>query len=36
MVPKTKDDRRFGHKPAFDHPWKLQQQKTLSLKPVLA
>ncbi len=33
---KTEDGRRFGHKPAFDHPWHLKQQATLSLNPVLA
>mgnify|MGYP001584316071 CR=1 FL=1 len=28
---KTEDGRRFGHKPAADHPWRLKQQLTLSL-----
>jgi transposase len=36
VVVKTEDGRRFGHKPAFDHPWKIEQRKALSLKPVLA
>lgn len=33
---KLEDGRRFGHKPADDHPWKFAQQRVLSLKPVLA
>lgn len=33
---KTEDGRRLGHRPAADHPWKLEQQKALSLNPVLA
>jgi transposase len=33
---KTEDGRRFGHKPAADHPWQFKQQAALSLKPVLA
>ena len=36
LVPKTEDGRRFGNKPAADHPWKFKQQKALSLKKVLA
>ena len=32
---KTEDGRRFGNKPAADHPWKTYQT-TVSLKPVLA
>jgi hypothetical protein len=24
VVVKTEDGRRFGHKPAFDHPWKIR------------
>ena len=36
VVVKTEDGRRFGHKPAVDHPWQFKQQKVLSLKPVLA
>ena len=32
---KTEDGRRFGNKPATDHPWKTFQT-SLSLKPVLA
>ena len=34
--PKLEDGRRFGHKPAANHPWKLEQQRALLLKPVLA
>ena len=33
---KTEDGRRLGHKPMTDHPWNFNQQKALSLKPVLA
>ncbi len=33
---KTEDGRRFGNKPAADHPWQFKQQTVLSLKPVLA
>jgi len=33
---KTEDGRRFGNKPVADHPWNFNQQKALSLKPVLA
>jgi len=33
---KTEDGRRFGHKPMINHPWNFNQQKALSLKPVLA
>lgn len=33
---KTEDGRRFGHKPDADHPWKIEQQRALSLNPVLA
>ncbi len=36
VAAKTEDGRRFGHKPADDHPWQFNQQKVLSLKPVLA
>ena len=36
VLVKTEDGRRFGNKPAADHPWKTYQQKVLSLKPVLA
>jgi len=36
VVPKTEDGRRFGNKPAANHPWKTYQQKALSLNPVLA
>ena len=36
VVIKTGDGRRFGHKPAANHPWKLEQLKDLSLKAVLA
>jgi transposase len=36
VVAETEDGRRFGHKPAFDHPWKIEQRKVLSLNPVLA
>lgn len=36
VVVKAEDGRRFGNKPAFDHPWKVEQRKALSLKPVLA
>lgn len=35
-VIKAEDGRRFGNKPAFNHPWKIEQRKALSLKPVLA
>ena len=33
---KTEDGRRFGHKPDFNHPWKIEQRKVLSLNPVFA
>jgi transposase len=33
---KTEDGRRFGNKPAADHPWQFKQQVALSLNPVLA
>ena len=36
VVTNTQDNRRFGHKPAANHPWQFKQQKALSLKPVLA
>ena len=36
VVVKTEDGRRFGHKPAANHPWQFKQQMALSLKPVLA
>ena len=36
VVVKTEDGRRFGNKPAANHPWNFNQQKALSLKPVLA
>jgi hypothetical protein len=37
VVPaKTEDGRRFGNKPAANHPWQFKQQKVLSLNPVLA
>jgi hypothetical protein len=35
-IPKTEDGRLTGHKPAADHPWQFNQQKVLSLIPVLA
>lgn len=35
LAVKTEDGRRFGNKPAADHPWKILQAP-LSLKPVLA
>lgn len=35
-VVKTEDGRRFGNKPAADHPWQFKQQVVLLLKPVLA
>ena len=36
VVDKLEDGRLKGHKPAVNHPWKAEQQKTLSLIPVLA
>jgi transposase len=36
VIAKAEDGRRFGHKPRADHPWKQEQQKALSLNPVLA
>jgi hypothetical protein len=36
IIPKSEDGRLTGHKPAADHPWQFNQQKVLSLIPVLA
>ena len=36
VAAKTEDGRRFGNKPAADHPWQFKQQVALLLNPVLA